>query len=299
MWYAISAFSALIFIFLIICLIAAKRTIIPKTRTLEETKELEFNKDKTVFDFYESHLTKGDFIESRFGYNIAMYYFLNNDSNKFVIMAHGYVHSHHGVLKYAKLMYKLGYNVITFDQRYHGNSGGKNTTLGYLEKYDLYDIISKVKLEFGDDILIGTYGESMGGATALFEQAIDDRVSFCISDCAFSDFPRLMKEKLHDYHLPSFIHYIVGFFIRMIIKVKIKDISPVKAIKDSHLPILFIHGKQDKFINYQHSVDLYESYSGPKALYLADNGATHTFSYHVDPDKYKEVVNEFLKGNTL
>lgn len=296
MWYAI-IICFVILIFLFACMQIAFSIVTPKTRTLETTKQLENEKDNTLFEFYDQTLTKEDNLKSRFGYSLKLYYFLNPEYNKFIVIAHGHTYTHHGCIKYARMMYEYGYNVITYDQRYHGASGGKNTSLGFYEKYDLYDIITKVTNEFGEDIHVGTYGESMGGATVLLEQELDKRVKFCISDCAFSDLKVLIQEQIQSYHLPSFIYIFVDLFVKIITGIRLKEVSPIKSIKNSTIPILFIHGEQDKFIQYHHSVDMYESYNGVKSLFIAKNQATHAYSYFSDTEEYKNIVKKFIEEN--
>jgi fermentation-respiration switch protein FrsA (DUF1100 family) len=269
--------------------------VLPKRRNLEESKLLETQKDETLFAFYNDKLTETIDLKSRYGYNLKLYSFINEKTQKFMVISHGHTYTHHGALKYARMMYDYGYSVILYDQRFHGNSGGKNTTLGYYEKFDLYDIITWLIDKYGKNVMIGTYGESMGAATVLLEQEIDNRVKFCISDCAFSDLQRLIKEQIQRHHLPKFIYYFVNMFVKIITGIKLQDVSPLKAIAKSQIPILFIHGKQDRFINYQHSVDMYNSYGKDKEIFLADNGATHAYSYFSDKEDYHKSVSEFLE----
>ena len=64
-------------------------------------------------------------------------------------------------------------------------------SMGYYEKDDVYDLVSAIIERYGNDIIIGTYGESMGGAAVILEQAIDKRIHFVITDCTF-DLTELM-----------------------------------------------------------------------------------------------------------
>jgi uncharacterized protein len=297
MWIAlIIIFVFLIFLF--ICLQIAFSIVLPKKRTLEQTKTIELENDSTIFDFYEKALSKTYEVKSRFDYNLKLYYFLNN-SKKFIVIAHGHTYTHHGCLKYARMMLNKGYNVITYDQRYHGLSGGKNTTLGFYEKFDLYDIISHLYSEFGDDIYLGTYGESMGAATILLEQELDKRVRFCISDCAFSDLGDLIKSKVKSYHLPRIFYFFTDLFVKLITGIRMKEVSPIKVLEKSTVPILFVHGKQDVYIPYEHSLKMYEDYLGPKQLFIATNNAGHAVAYYTDTEEYEKAVSEFMKEFNL
>lgn len=75
-----------------------------------------------------------------------------------------------------------------------------------------------------------------------------------------------------------------------------KNTSPKDAIKEDNIPICFIHGKDDAFISYQHSVINSESTKGYKELHLID-GAAHAMSREILGEKtYTNIVREFL-GN--
>ncbi|MFT6411105.1 MAG: alpha/beta superfamily hydrolase, partial [Flavobacteriales bacterium] len=76
-------------------------------------------------------------------------------------------------LKYAEAFVDLGLNVVVFDLRAHGQSGGENCTYGYCEKHDVSSIIDWLTAS-GVEGQIGLYGTSLGGAIALQTAAIDD-----------------------------------------------------------------------------------------------------------------------------
>lgn len=270
----------------------------PRRRSFLETSMTEEEMYPGIMDFYKKSLTSTYQINSRYGYKIQCYFLKHQSSEKrFVVMAHGHTYTHHGCLKYARMMLQKGFNVVLYDERYHGNTGGSFSTLGYYEKDDLNDVISDTFDRFGEDIFLGTYGESMGAATALMEAATDSRVRFIISDCAFSDLYRLVKEIMKNrFHIPvfPFIHFMRPFF-RIFTGVNIKGISPIKALNTIDAPILFVHGKDDDYISYVHSKTMYEKYQGKKMLMLAENHALHASSYHADTKRYEQHINEFIE----
>ena len=288
---------SLLIVWLVIGFVFAKMIVKPKVRSLRETEKEEDCRDETLIDFYHQHLTKTYAISSPFGYQLQVYEMIQEPHNKrFVVVAHGHTYSHHGSIKFAKMMMQLGYNAILFDQRYHGLSGGKNSSLGYYEKEDLKAVIDHLEATYGKDIYIGTCGESMGSATCLLEQKDDQRIRFVISDAGFTCLETLIKEQMRQKHLPTWLFFgLTNWFVKRLAGFDLSKVCPIEAIQDASIPMLFVHGKQDRFIPYQHAINLYASYSGKKRLFLADGKATHARSYYHHQKQYTDIVQSFIE----
>ena len=74
----------------------------------------------------------------------------------------------------------------------------------------------------------------------------------------------------------------------------LKDISPVDCVKDSKVPILFIHGDEDHFVPTSMVYRLYHACKGHKQLLIV-RGAAHAMSYLVDPKAYQQAFKDFIK----
>ncbi|MFA9397644.1 MAG: alpha/beta hydrolase [Clostridiaceae bacterium] len=272
-----------------------KFSLYPTTKDYDKTYDMEL-KNGYIDDIYYKNLEKQEvYLDSDFDYKLHGIWFPNKDSKKTIIICHGYTYTLNGSIKYMDMFYKRGFNVLLYDHRYHGKSGGKNCTMGYYEKLDLKSWVSWVTNKTGKDSIIGTHGESMGAATVLMHAAIDDRLTFAIADCPFESVYEQFKYRLKiEYKLPPFPFL---NFANLITKIKTKafykDIAPIKTIENIKFPVLFIHGDSDTYIPYSHTQHMYDLKKGPKQLYFA-KGADHAKSYFVDKDEYQKVVYKFL-----
>lgn len=236
------------------------------------------------------------FISSKFGYHLYCLFFPAKNAKKTIIISHGYIH-HIPYLKYLNVFFKRGFNVLTYDMRGFGKSGGDAMTYGYYEKYDLSSCIDWVMNRCGTDCSVGLFGDSIGAAVSLQNMQIDNRAAFCISDSSFTDMPAWLKygmgKKKHI--APVGLRY---FFKSMFYKIKTgisyRKISPFSAVSDIEKPILFIHGKRDGVVPYEMSVSMYNSKKGTKKIKLFDN-ANHVTSYTKNKEEYDKTVGEFLK----
>lgn len=213
-----------------------------------------------------------------------------------VIICHGVTENKINSIKYARMFERLGFNSFVYDHRRHGESGGRTTSYGYYEKFDLATVVKTVRTIIGDDAYLGIHGESMGAATMiLYAGTIADDVDFYISDCSFSDFEELLRLIVkNSMGISSSIPvHLANMFIRFRDGYRFKNVTPKDAVKNIRKPMLFIHSIPDTFIPCKMTEDMYELKEGPKMLKLFERGA-HAQSFNENPVEYEKVVKEFL-----
>lgn len=236
-------------------------------------------------------------IPSSFGYDLKAVVIEPHKTNKYMIFCHGVTENKINSLKYVNLFLKRGFNALIYDHRRHGESGGKTTSYGHFEKFDLKTIVDWLKIDIGDDIFLGIHGESMGAATMLlYAGMIEDSADFYIADCPFSDFKEQLSYRLEkEMKLPAkLLLPVADLFIKIRQKYSLHDVSPISVIDQIKSPILFIHSKKDDYILPTMTESLYEQKKGPKKLFLAANGV-HAQSYNENSEDYEKVVDEFLQ----
>jgi len=219
------------------------------------------------------------------------------NSKKWVIIVHGYTVSSHVSAQYVDMFQLEGFNVLLIDQRRHGNSEGEYTTYGYHEKYDVQTWVTWLLDHYGSDITIGLHGQSFGGGTVLEYLAIaHPNVKFAIADCPYSDLTELMRYQLSVLNkIPAFpLLSLIDRQLERKAGFRLKQVSPIKAVEQSTLPVMFVHGTEDRYVPTHMSKDLYKHKPEPKRLLLVD-GAVHADAYSVDPKRYSEEVHSFIR----
>jgi len=247
------------------------------------------------YEYKETYITSFDSKSKLYG---RVYHF--NDSNKVQIQFHGYKGSGRrdmcGFLRSAK---ENAINAIVIDHRGHGKSDGNIVSFGINERKDLVKWVEFAIKEFGSDCQIVLKGLSMGAATVLMslDQPLPDNVKCVIADCPFSA-PKdeLLKVALEEKtKMPAPISL---FFLRCAARIyahfNLDESSAVEAVRHTKIPVLLIHGTDDKFVPYSMSKSIYEA-NKEMVEFISIEGAGHALCTFVDPDKYKKATEEFLK----
>lgn len=261
--------------------------------------------ENNLFDeaLYNSASKEDITLKSFDGLNLTSTLIMNeNPTNKFIVLVHGVSICYVGSLKYFDIFYKNGFNLLIVNQRRHGKSEGKYSTYGFYEKYDVNMWIEYLKSRFGNDIILGLHGESMGAGTVMETIPLNDSIKFVIEDCGYSNFHELIGFQItHAYKnrlvrkilRPSLIF--ANFFMKTKAKFSMKKIVPIDIVSSTSLPMMFIHGKEDYFVPWYMAVDLYKAKTkGYKELYLVE-GAKHAEALEVNKILYEKKIMTFIE----
>lgn len=218
-----------------------------------------------------------------------------------VILLHGYNGCAMQMMPYARIYLELpGFAVLLPNFENHGESEGDKTQFGWQEKHDVDLWIKeaqKLYPEAADRIIL--HGVSMGGATSMLCSRHKSVVAV-IDDCGYSALPAQIhheSELAGMRPLPFTFMFSLANFARA--GWFLGQVRPIRTVRFSTVPILFIHGTLDKKVPSWMAQKLYQSkIRGPKSLWLAPD-ATHAKSLLKYPDEYREKVVAFLKENGL
>ena len=188
-----------------------------------------------------------------------------------VVYLHGIADNRGSGLSAALRLSARGFDVVAYDSRAHGDSGGEICTYGFYEKRDLERVLDA--LESGPVIVIGS---SLGGAVALQAAAEDPRISAVIAAESFSDLRTVATERAPWFFTARTIRQALvlaetqgGF--------RVDAVSPKDAARRISVPVLLIHGALDHETPPDHSQRIFDSLGGRKRLLLVQ-GAGHNQS---------------------
>lgn len=236
-------------------------------------------------------------IRARDGITLAGRYYHRHDGAPVFIQFHGYRGS--GIRDFCavhSICTQMGVNVLVVDQRAHGMSGGNTMTFGILERFDCLRWAQYARERFGSECEIYLYGVSMGAATVLMASslALPENVAGIIADCPYSAPGAIIRKVISDMHVPSWIAYpfvvlgalIYGGFFPW-------EESAERAVSHTKIPILLIHGSEDRFVPAEMSAAIFEQCTGQRYLEIFP-GAGHGGCCITDPVRYEKVLRSFM-----
>lgn len=222
-------------------------------------------------------------------------------SDVYVFGAHGYRSDGKGEWCHFAKHYveELGFNLFFVDHQAAGESEGEYIGFSSHESKDCLKWLRYMTEAFGEDIRIILHGISMGSATVMLMTGSDSlvpNVKFTIADCGFTSAMDEFNYKIDTLNLP---------FKRIVPMVNVinrkkagydfqEDTNALGAVANAKVPVLFVHGADDKFVPTHMVYLLYDACTSEKDL-LVVPGAEHAVSYRTDKAAYEAKMDEFIE----
>ncbi len=290
----ISSIAFLFLLYFIIVASMARYLLRPKRISREEAYKVDVDKKQIPLDM--GYLKREPLsIKADDGAYIDGDFSPNGDNKRIMIIAHGYGWNREGSLKYAQFFFKHGFSVLLFDERGHGESEERYTTMGYKEGKDIATLVQYCLDKYGNDAIVGLHGESMGASSVISSLRYKKKVAFAIEDCGYGDLYSLLLHRMRCSHIPCPAFFLPG--VNIIAKIaygfSLKDVSPKEDIKRSDVPLLIIHGADDDFVPTKEGQAIYDARPEGSEIHIV-KGAIHARSYEVNPQAYEEICMGFI-----
>ena len=230
--------------------------------------------------------------------NIKGWFIPYDGAEKTIILMHGWGMNRSDILKNTYFLHDLGFNLLYFDFRALGESGGKISSIGYLETRDVRAAIKYLKETRPESCKkIGLYGLSMGAMVAICEGASNPQISCVAAEASYYSFRRVVSRWAWVHHkVPSFpVIPIVLHYIRKDLHVNPERYSPKYNIgKISPRPVFIIHGRYDSIVPAAQAKLLFKRAGDPKEIWLVP-GAKHNKCAEVGGFEYKQRLSDFFR----
>lgn len=239
------------------------------------------------------------FISARDGLHLhALLLAAQAPKGRLVILHHGFTSHAVDNASHAKFFHEQGYDVLLLDLRAHGESEGQYVGFGILDRYDTLEWVRWSRARFGPDEKIVLHGTSMGGSTVLMALGLEEiqkTVGAVVADCAFTSPADIFASVIQkDYHLPPApIIRLTSIRAKKAAGYRFDEYSTLDALRYNRVPVLFIHGKEDKFVPTWMSQKNYEACPGKKRILFMEN-AGHGSSVFENQPLYEKTEKEFL-----
>jgi hypothetical protein len=202
------------------------------------------------------------------------------------VLLHGITDNREGVAGYGQLLLAHGYAVLLPDARRHGESGGELATYGLKESDDIHRWVSWIYAHDLPHCVYG-FGESYGAALMLQSLATEDRYCAVAVESPFSTAREMSFERISGpLHLQPWFGRTLGrpaiwsaeLYTRLRYGIDLLKPSPLDAVMHSKVPVLLIHGEDDKNIAPFHSQLIAQAAPDHVQLWLVPH-AGHTMAW--------------------
>ena len=230
------------------------------------------------------------------GLRLFARYYHHDDAAPLQILCHGYKGTvFRDFCGGSKLARQAGHNILAIDQRAHGESGGRTISFGINERLDLMAWLRYAVERFGSEKPIIVSGVSMGAATVLMasELELPENVKGIVADCPYSSPYAIIRKVCGDMKLPAGLAMpFVKLSARLIGGFDLCACSATEAVKNAKVPILLIHGEDDRFVPCDMSREIAKN--SPLIRFETFPHAGHGLSFIEDEERYTRLCDEFF-----
>jgi uncharacterized protein len=215
---------------------------------------------------------------------------------KTLILLHGISSCKEFFLPVAEKLSGEGINVVLFDLRAHGQSGGEYCTFGYCEKHDVSSVVDWL-LARDSTQKIGVMGHSLGGAIALQALAEDKRLQFGVIESTFHSLEAVVEQygvNYFGFRSPWLAQHILDKSA-IIARFDPYQVKPMESATHITQPVFVSHGDADERIPWEFGKRNYDGIrSQDKQWYLIPN-AGHNGIWKAGGAEYEAALMGFLR----
>lgn len=247
---------------------------------------------------YADGKVEDHFITNPKGERLHAYCLPCQDAKGTVILVHGYSGCSLQTLHHARMYNeKFNFNVVMLDLAHHASSDGHVTGMGWPDRLDVLQWLAEINNHFDASLPMILHGLSMGGTCVVMcaEEGLPSYVKAVIDDSGFtSAFSQFKHEVNTKMYLPAFpLLYGASLLCKIKEGWSFKEASAIKNLENVDIPLLIIHGDADAKVPVSEGKRILATKKKNTEMWVVDGG-THINAITEQPEKYEQVVSEFL-----
>lgn len=210
------------------------------------------------------------------------------------LICHGYRMAKERLLPFALIF--ADDNLLFFDHRAHGVSGGTLTSFGFHERKDVMAAIDFLTHHPAiAHVPLYGLGISMGAVSLLGAVGENNVLKALVLDSPFARLDEQIKRiVMYRYKFPRYFFPLLG---RAMFDYQLNfssvEVDAVAWAEKITIPIFFIHSNDDQVAFFQDSQQIHQCVKSKKDLW-AVSSCPHAKIFVTYPDEYKTRVNQFL-----
>lgn len=234
-------------------------------------------------------------ILSEDGLTLRGQYYHKRDGAPLVIFFHGYRSTpHRDGCGLADMLLSKSVNLLLVDQRAHRESKGHTITFGVMESHDAWSWAREAQKRWPDSPVILS-GVSMGAATVLMASALPlpENVKGIMADCPYNNAKDILINTGKNMGLPAQLYPFIRLGALLFGGFDPNRGDAVQAVKSAKVPILLIHGEDDRFVPPEMSQEI--ANANPAITRHTFPRAAHGTSFLEDEERYGKLVEQFME----
>ena len=199
-----------------------------------------------------------------------------------------------GLLSLQRDYLRRGLNVLAFDLRGRGESGGRHNTFGAGERADVSAALAFAEARTSALPLV-LHGFGLGGALAIEAAAEGLKVDLVIADSTLTSVRAYLRRRWARIPWPTFM--LACRFSRRRFGADPDVLKPINAVAAAaSVPILFIHGEADHLVPVSNSLNIAAASLNARNSVWRVPGAGHCTAYRRAPEAYVRHCIEFIEA---
>jgi len=214
-------------------------------------------------------------------------------SRGIVVLAHGWSRNRDRMVKRARLFGEMGFTTVIHSARDHGQSSRNH----FMNAAKFAEDIEAVLNWIGEPVLL--YGHSAGAAGAVIAASRNPgKVSVLFLEGCYARTKEALRSLYRNYNLMFGILFgpMIVLWMDIFYRFRMDQVSPVRLAPRLDIPVLLIHGENDRNFPLHHAWRLRDSFPAGRAALFVAKGADHSSSSLAPeyPAAIRAFVNRYL-----